>query len=131
MTTTRGQARAPTVSATTRFPSPTRRLRRVEAEDHTVVLRLLAERRDDAVGERTRCTNRLHVLLRDLRPGGAERRPERSRPAQHGHLVAQHENLRLLRSATAGEQAQPVHRHSHNQVEQSKRHQPAIMPDRR
>lgn len=48
-----------------------RRLRRVEAEDHTVALRLLSDRRDDVVGERTRCTNRLHVLLRDLIPGGA------------------------------------------------------------
>jgi len=48
-----------------------RRLRRVEAEDHTVALRLLSDRRDDVMGERTRCTNRLHVLLRDLRPGGA------------------------------------------------------------
>lgn len=48
-----------------------RRLRRVEAEDHTVALRLVSDRRDDVVGERTRCTNRLHVLLRDLRPGGA------------------------------------------------------------
>jgi hypothetical protein len=50
-------------------------------------------------------------------------------PAQQGHLVAQHENLRLLGGAAAGEQAQPVHRRPHSQVVQSKRHEPAIMPD--
>jgi transposase len=48
-------------------------LRQVQAEDHTVALRLLSERRDDLVGERTRTLNRLHVLLRDLHPGGAQR----------------------------------------------------------
>jgi transposase len=49
------------------------RLRPVQAEDHTVVLRLLSDRRDDLVAERTRTLNRLHVLLRDLHPGGAKR----------------------------------------------------------
>jgi transposase len=50
-----------------------RRLRQVTAEDPTVVLRLLTERRDDLVAERTRTLSRLHVLLRDLHPGGAAR----------------------------------------------------------
>lgn len=49
------------------------RLRVVAAEDHTVVLRLLSDRRDDLVAERTRVMNRLHVLLSDLHPGGAKR----------------------------------------------------------
>jgi len=49
------------------------RLRPVQAENHTVVLRLLSDRRDDLVAERTRSLNRLHVLLRDLHPGGAKR----------------------------------------------------------
>ena len=49
------------------------RLRPVQAENHTVVLRLLSDRRDDLVAERTRTLNRLHVLLRDLHPGGAKR----------------------------------------------------------
>ena len=49
-----------------------RRLNRVQLEDHTTILRLLTERRDDLVAERTRGINRLHVLLRDLHPGGAE-----------------------------------------------------------
>ena len=48
-----------------------KRLRTVAAEDHTTQLRLLAERRDDLAGERVRVINRLHVLLRDLIPGGA------------------------------------------------------------
>jgi len=34
------------------------------------VLRLLSERREDLVAERTRALNRLHGLLRDLVPGG-------------------------------------------------------------
>jgi transposase len=47
------------------------RLRTVAVEDQTSILRLLAERRDDLAGERTRILNRLHGLLRDLLPGGA------------------------------------------------------------
>ena len=35
-------------------------------------MRLLTERREDLVAEHTRGINRLHVLLRDLHPGGAE-----------------------------------------------------------
>lgn len=49
------------------------RLHQVLAEDQSVVLRLLSERRDDLAGERTRTANRLHALLRDLIPGGAKR----------------------------------------------------------
>jgi transposase len=51
-----------------------RRLNRVQVEDHNTIMRLLTERRDDLVAEHTRWINRLHVLLRDLRPGGAEPR---------------------------------------------------------
>jgi transposase len=43
----------------------------VALEDHNAVLRLLSDRRDDIVSARTRTKNRLHVLLRDLVPGGA------------------------------------------------------------
>jgi transposase len=38
-----------------------------------VILRLLSDRRDDLVAERTRTMSRLHVLLADLHPGGAAR----------------------------------------------------------
>ena len=46
-------------------------LRRVALEDHTAVLRLLSDRRDELTAERRRTVNRLHRLLRDLRAGGA------------------------------------------------------------
>ena len=39
-------------------------------EADSEVLRLLSERREDLVAERTRALNRLHGLLRDLLPGG-------------------------------------------------------------
>lgn len=46
------------------------RLRGVDEEEHAATLRLLSERREDLVRERTRALNRLHVLLRELLPGG-------------------------------------------------------------
>jgi transposase len=42
----------------------------VDPEVGSEVLRLLSERREDMVAERTRALNRLHGLLRDLLPGG-------------------------------------------------------------
>lgn len=45
-------------------------LRRVGPEDHSMVLRLLSDRRDELAQERRRVVNRLHRLLRDLLPGG-------------------------------------------------------------
>jgi transposase len=42
----------------------------VDHEAASEVLRLLSERREDLVAERTRALNRLHALLRDLVPGG-------------------------------------------------------------
>jgi transposase len=49
-------------------------LARVHPEDglegRVEILRLLTERRDDLVAERTRTLNRLHVLLRDLLSNG-------------------------------------------------------------
>src|SRR3954462_2094627 len=44
------------------------RLARVHPEDRTDALRLLSERREDLVAERTRTLNRLHALLRDVVP---------------------------------------------------------------
>jgi transposase len=58
-----------------------RRLRPVALEDQTVVLRLLSDRRDDLVAERTRTLSRLHVLLADLHPGGAKRELTAARAA--------------------------------------------------
>jgi hypothetical protein len=50
-----------------------RRLHPVRAEGHSIVLRLLSERRDDLTEERTRTAKRLHALLRDLIADGAKR----------------------------------------------------------
>lgn len=46
-------------------------LARVTPDDHSRVLRLLADRRDELTRERRRAANRLHRHLRDLIPGGA------------------------------------------------------------
>jgi transposase len=46
-------------------------LRHVGGEDHSGVLRLLSDRRDELTQERRTVVNRLHRLLRDLHPGGA------------------------------------------------------------
>jgi transposase len=48
------------------------RLRRVEPEDPTTVIRLVSDHRDDLVREHTGGVNRLHRLLCDLIPGGAK-----------------------------------------------------------
>ena len=45
----------------------------VRPDDHSAVLRLLSDRRDELTSERRRTINRLHRLLRELRPGGAPR----------------------------------------------------------
>jgi transposase len=46
------------------------RLAAVDPEAASEALRLLSERREDPVAERTRALNRLHALLGDLLPGG-------------------------------------------------------------
>jgi transposase len=58
-----------------------RQLRPVVLEDQTMVLRLLSDRRDDLVAERTRTLSRLHVLLADLQSGGANRELTATRAA--------------------------------------------------
>ena len=80
-----------------------RRLNRVQVEDHTTIMRLLTERREDLVAEHTRWINRLHVLLRDLHPGGAEVRLDTAdasallakiRPVTSGRPAAQADRSR-------------------------------------
>ena len=56
--------------ATALAASRNERLASVDHETASEVLRLLSERREDLVAERTRAFNRLHGLLRDLVPGG-------------------------------------------------------------
>jgi transposase len=48
-------------------------LRRVHADDTTVALRLLVDRRDQLGRTRTDLVNRLHTLLLELIPGGAKK----------------------------------------------------------
>jgi transposase len=56
--------------ATALAASRNERLAAVDPEVGSEALRLLSERREDLVAERTRALNRLHGLLRDLLPGG-------------------------------------------------------------
>ena len=58
------------------------RLAAVDPEADSEVLRLLYERREDLVAERTRALNRLHGLLRDLVPGGVARTLSADRAAR-------------------------------------------------
>src|SRR5215216_1673526 len=59
--------------ATALAASRNEQLAPVDPEVGSEVLRLLSERREDLVAERTRALNRLHALLRDLVPGGVAR----------------------------------------------------------
>ena len=56
--------------ATALAASRNQRLAAVDPEAASETMRLLSERREDLVAERTRALNRLHALLRDLLPGG-------------------------------------------------------------
>jgi transposase len=57
-------------------------LRQVTPEGRGVIFRLLSDRRDDLVAERTRSLSRLHVLLAELHPGGAGRQLTATRAAK-------------------------------------------------
>jgi transposase len=71
--------------ATAVAASHNERLAAVGPETASEVLRLLSERREDLVAERTRALNRLHGLLRDLLPGGV------------GGTLSVHRAARILR----------------------------------
>jgi transposase len=71
--------------ATALAASRNERLAAVDHETASEVLRLLSERREDLVAERTRALNRLHGLLRDLVPGGV------------GGTLSAHRAARILR----------------------------------
>ena len=58
------------------------RLAAVDPEVGSEALRLLSERREDLVAERTRALNRLHGLLRDLVPGGVSGKLSADRAAR-------------------------------------------------
>jgi transposase len=73
------------------------RLARVRPDDRVEVLRLLYERREDLISERTRVLNRLHGLLRDLIPGGV---PGRLSPDRAARVLRSVRPRRDSRSAT-------------------------------
>ena len=54
----------------------------MDPEAASEVLRLLSERREDVVAERTRALDRLHGPLRDLVPGGVDRTLSADRTAR-------------------------------------------------
>jgi transposase len=69
--------------ATALAASRNERLAAVDPEAASEALRLLSERREDLVAERTRALNRLHaLLLRDLLPGGVARTLSAERAAR-------------------------------------------------
>jgi hypothetical protein len=68
--------------ATALAASRNERLASVDPEAASEALRLLSERREDLVAERTRALNRLHALLRDLLPGGVARTLSADRAAR-------------------------------------------------
>src|SRR5215216_7522099 len=79
------------------------RLARVHPEDRTEVLRLLSERREDLVAERTRFLNRLHGLLRDLVPGGVPGTLSADRAARILRGIRPQNTSDLLRRRLASE----------------------------
>jgi transposase len=68
--------------ATALAASRNERLAAVDPEAPSEAMRLLSERRENLVAERTRALNRLHALLRDLLPGGVARRLSADRAAR-------------------------------------------------
>ena len=68
--------------ATALAASRNERLAAVDPEAASEAMRLLSERREDLVAERTRALNRLHALLRDLMPGGVARTLSADRAAR-------------------------------------------------
>ena len=68
--------------ATALAASRNERLAQVDPEAASEALRLLSERREALVAERTRALNRLHGLLRDLLPGGVARTLSADRAAR-------------------------------------------------
>ena len=68
--------------ATALAASRNERLAAVDPEGSSEARRLLSERREDLVAERTRALNRLHALLRDLLPGGVARSLSAERAAR-------------------------------------------------
>jgi transposase len=89
--------------ATALAASRNERLARVDPEAASEVLRLLSERREDLVAERTRALNRLHGLLRDLVPGGVTGKLSADRAARILHGIRPKGTSARLRRQLASE----------------------------
>jgi transposase len=89
--------------ATALAASRNERLATVDPEAGSEVLRLLSERREDLVAERTRALNRLHGLLRDLVPGGVAGRLSAHRAARIVRGIRPQGASALLRRRLASE----------------------------
>ena len=75
----------------------------VDPEGASEVLRLLSERREDLVAERTRALNRLHALLRDLVPGGVSGKLSADRAARILRAIRPKGTSARLRRSLASE----------------------------
>ena len=108
----------PAAPARATWPTPARSLRlppppavapgRARGPDHG--LRRLSDRRDDLVAEPTPTLSRLHVLLADLQPGGANRELTATRAAALLRQIHHHGGRRrgqADRSPVAGRRAPP------------------------
>jgi transposase len=98
----------------------------VTADDHTAVLRLLSDRRDELTGERRRTINRLHRLLRDLRPGGAPRQLSADRAARLLTSIRPTGVVELERKAIARQLVADVRRIDRALLENRRRCEQAI-----
>ncbi len=87
--------------ATALAASRNERLARVDPEAASEALRLLSERREDLVAERTRSLNRLHGLLRDLVPGGVTGKLSAERAARAGRARILLRGIRPKEGASA------------------------------
>lgn len=98
----------------------------VAADDHTALLRLLSDRRDELTGERRRTVNRLHRVLRDLRPGGAPRQLSADRATRLLTAIRPASAVDLERKAIARQLIADVRRVDRALLENRRRCQQAV-----
>jgi transposase len=93
------------------------RLRLVELEDHSAVLRLLAKRHHDLVAHRTRAVCRLHAVLCLLVAGGLPKRLSATRAASELRRIRPTDTIGIERRRVAGEFLNEVRRADHDLIE--------------
>jgi len=98
----------------------------VAADNHTAVLRLLSDRRDELTGERRRTINRLHRVLRDMHPGGAPRQLSADRAARLLTSIRPASAVDLERKAIARQLIADVRRIDRALLENRRRCEQAI-----